>query len=178
VMPEILEAFGGAGYMEDTGIAHLLRDAQVLSIWEGTTNVLALDTMRALGTAGTADAFSEQVQTLVAATRAPALIAAGEHALTAVRRALAWFAATAKNPAIAEAGARGFALTLGRALELALLVRHAQWSLDHEADGRAQAAAVRFARHGVDQLAEADDGADAFALADDRPLPSTTNLPR
>jgi acyl-CoA dehydrogenase len=178
VMPEILEAFGGAGYMEDTGIAHLLRDAQVLSIWEGTTNVLALDTMRALGTAGAADAFSAQVQTLVAATRAPALVAAGEQAMTAVRRAFAWFAATAKNPAIGEAGARGFALTLGRALELALLARHAQWSLDHENDGRAQAAAVRFARHGVDQLAESDDGADAFALADDRPLPAATNLPR
>ncbi|MCZ7670156.1 MAG: hypothetical protein M5U34_24775 [Chloroflexi bacterium] len=35
-----------------------------------------------------------------------------------------------------EAGARRFALTLSRALQLALLVEHAQWSLTHEQDGR------------------------------------------
>ena len=40
---EALECFGGAGYVEDTGLPRLLRDAQVLPIWEGTTNVLALD---------------------------------------------------------------------------------------------------------------------------------------
>ena len=45
---EYLECFGGAGYVEDTGIPRLLRDAQVLPIWEGTTNVLAVDVLRAL----------------------------------------------------------------------------------------------------------------------------------
>jgi alkylation response protein AidB-like acyl-CoA dehydrogenase len=45
---EYLECFGGAGYVEDTGIPRLLRDAQVLPIWEGTTNVLAIDVLRAL----------------------------------------------------------------------------------------------------------------------------------
>ena len=49
VASEALEAFGGAGYVEDTGLPMLLRDAQVLPIWEGTTNVLALDALRALG---------------------------------------------------------------------------------------------------------------------------------
>lgn len=37
---------GGQGYIEDTGVAKYLRDAQVLSIWEGTTNVLSLDFRR------------------------------------------------------------------------------------------------------------------------------------
>src|SRR5581483_10098906 len=45
---EYLECFGGAGYMEDTGVPRLLRDAQVLPIWEGTTNVLSLDVPRAI----------------------------------------------------------------------------------------------------------------------------------
>ncbi|MFN2276587.1 MAG: acyl-CoA dehydrogenase family protein, partial [Candidatus Promineifilaceae bacterium] len=40
---EVLELFGGAGYVEDTGLPLLLRDSQVFPIWEGTTNVLALD---------------------------------------------------------------------------------------------------------------------------------------
>ena len=44
---EALEAFGGAGYIEDTHLPQLLRDAQVLPIWEGTTNVLSLDVLRA-----------------------------------------------------------------------------------------------------------------------------------
>ena len=48
VSSEVLEAFGGAGYVEDTGLPVLLRDSQVLPIWEGTTNVLSLDTLRAL----------------------------------------------------------------------------------------------------------------------------------
>lgn len=46
IASEALEAFGGAGYIEDTGLPRLLRDAQVFSIWEGTTNVLAMDFMR------------------------------------------------------------------------------------------------------------------------------------
>lgn len=46
---ELVEGFGGAGYIEDTGIPRILRDSQVFSIWEGTTNVLSLDTLRAMG---------------------------------------------------------------------------------------------------------------------------------
>ncbi|HET7570470.1 MAG TPA: acyl-CoA dehydrogenase family protein [Gammaproteobacteria bacterium] len=48
VASEVLECFGGQGYIEDTGLPALLRNCQVLSIWEGTTNVLALDVLRAL----------------------------------------------------------------------------------------------------------------------------------
>lgn len=62
--------------------------------------------------------------------------------------------------------ARRFSLTLGRALALALLVEHAQWSLDHEHDARARAAALWFAQSGIDQLNDFDADA-AFALADD-----------
>ena len=45
VTSEVIEGFGGAGYVEDTGLPQLLRDAQVLPIWEGTTNVLSLDAL-------------------------------------------------------------------------------------------------------------------------------------
>lgn len=47
---EVVEVFGGVGYIEDSGIPRLLRDAQVFSIWEGTTNVLSLDFLRATET--------------------------------------------------------------------------------------------------------------------------------
>jgi len=66
---EAIEAFGGAGYMEDTGIARLLRDAQVLPIWEGTTNVLSLDTLRVLAKPGVAEAFLDELTRLGAPGR-------------------------------------------------------------------------------------------------------------
>ena len=43
LISEGLEAFGGVGYMENSRLPVLLRDAQVLPIWEGTTNILSLD---------------------------------------------------------------------------------------------------------------------------------------
>jgi putative acyl-CoA dehydrogenase len=46
ISSEVVEMFGGAGYVEDTGLPRLLRDAQVFAIWEGTTNVLSLDMLR------------------------------------------------------------------------------------------------------------------------------------
>lgn len=48
IASEIIESFGGAGYIEDTGLPSILRNAQVLAIWEGTTNVLSLDALRAI----------------------------------------------------------------------------------------------------------------------------------
>lgn len=41
------EALGGNGYIEEWPMARFLRDAQVLPIWEGTSNILALDLLRA-----------------------------------------------------------------------------------------------------------------------------------
>lgn len=46
IASEVVEVFGGAGYIEDTGIPRLLREAQVFPIWEGTTNILSLDMLR------------------------------------------------------------------------------------------------------------------------------------
>lgn len=48
VSTEMLEAMGGAGYIEDTEFPALVRDAHVFPIWEGTTNVLSLDVLRVL----------------------------------------------------------------------------------------------------------------------------------
>ncbi|HEY6137370.1 MAG TPA: acyl-CoA dehydrogenase family protein [Thermoanaerobaculia bacterium] len=43
---EAMELVGGNGYIEDWPMARLLRDAQVLPIWEGATNILVLDALR------------------------------------------------------------------------------------------------------------------------------------
>lgn len=52
IASEGLESFGGQGYIEDTGLPTFLRDAQVLPIWEGTTNILSLDVLRVLQKTG------------------------------------------------------------------------------------------------------------------------------
>jgi alkylation response protein AidB-like acyl-CoA dehydrogenase len=158
VNSEVLEAFGGAGYVEDTGLPVLLRDSQVLSIWEGTTNVLSLDALRALGRDGaTLKLLKKEVTRCVQEASEPNLLRAARTAQEAVERAEAWLAqATRAGHDAVEAGARRFAMTLGRTLALALLVQHAQWSLEHESDEQAMRSARRFAQNGVDLIIETD----------------------
>ncbi|MDT4926708.1 MAG: putative acyl-CoA dehydrogenase [Pseudonocardiales bacterium] len=45
---EALECLGGNGYVEDSGMPRLYREAPLVSIWEGSGNVAALDTLRAM----------------------------------------------------------------------------------------------------------------------------------
>jgi alkylation response protein AidB-like acyl-CoA dehydrogenase len=173
VTSECLEAFGGAGYVEDTGLPTLLRDAQVLPIWEGTTNVLSLDVLRAMGKGDVLRAVIEEVRACTDALTDARLAALGAqcraavaHAAEVARRYVTGGHATV-GLARMEADARRFSLTLGRTLAAALLVHHAQWSLEHEGDGRARAAAARFVHHGIDLL-DADYSLDEnAALAND-----------
>ena len=154
VVSEVIESFGGAGYVEDTGLPLLLRDAQVLPIWEGTTNVLALETLRSLEAVGGLAALKREIGILLRGVREPDLVRISAQVERAVEQAEAWLA-EAKEERL-EGGARRFALTLGRAVELALLARHAQWSLEEEKDSRALAAARRFAAHGVNRVVDMD----------------------
>ncbi|MFD7337247.1 acyl-CoA dehydrogenase family protein [Streptomyces violascens] len=48
VAGEALECLGGNGYVEESGMPRLLREAPLNSIWEGSGNVQALDVLRAL----------------------------------------------------------------------------------------------------------------------------------
>ncbi|MFD6857052.1 acyl-CoA dehydrogenase family protein [Rhodococcus sp. NPDC060090] len=45
---EALECLGGNGYVEDSGMPRLYREAPLMSIWEGSGNVAALDALRAM----------------------------------------------------------------------------------------------------------------------------------
>jgi hypothetical protein len=63
---EAIEALGGNGYIEDWPTARLLRDAQVLPVWEGATNVLVLDAFRAIRKEGTHEAYFAELEGLMA----------------------------------------------------------------------------------------------------------------
>jgi acyl-CoA dehydrogenase len=154
ITSEAIECFGGAGYVEDTGLPTLLRDAQVLPIWEGTTNVLSLDVLRAVARDGAMDAFEEEVASLTSALIDPILLTLGTKARETLAQARRWLGdASARGLLETEAGARRFALTIGRALELALLVRHADWARTR-GDLRPHLAARRFASHGISHLGD------------------------
>src|SRR5690606_35356975 len=45
VTGDAMEVRGGCGYIEEWGDARLVRDAHLGSIWEGTSNIVALDVM-------------------------------------------------------------------------------------------------------------------------------------
>ncbi len=156
VASEALESFGGAGYVNDTGLSRLLADAQVLPIWEGTTNVLSLDTLRALRQEGVWEAFVEEMLRCFDTGNDDRLRTCSERGRNALEHAGHWLSETLAERDLLEAGARRFALTLGRTAELAFLVAHAQWCLDEGKGERALAAARRFARSQID-LIEDDD---------------------
>ena len=166
VVSEVLESFGGAGYVEDTGLPRLLRDAQVLPIWEGTTNVLSLDVLRVASKGTALPALEREIGRRAASSGSRE----ASEAVAMAARALAWRSSAGHDPRSVEAGARRFALTLGRALELALLSDHAAWAAPR-GDARPAAAARRFAR-GADVIDEeardpGQEGADARALFED-----------
>jgi len=163
VVSEVIESFGGAGYVEDTGLPQLLRDTHVLPIWEGTTNVLSLDAMLRGDMHSGLAALMGRASACLRGVAQPRLQAAARQAVAAMERAALWLEAGRDQDAL-QAGARRLALTLARSLQLVLLCEHAQWLLEHENDGRGMAAALRFSRLPVDLIHEVDPALDRQLL--------------
>jgi alkylation response protein AidB-like acyl-CoA dehydrogenase len=163
VVSEVIESFGGAGYVEDTGLPQLLRDTHVLPIWEGTTNVLALDALLRSDLQAGLAALLGRASACLRSVAEPRLIAAAQQALGALERA-ALLVESGHETEVLQAGARRLALTLARALQLTLLCEHAQWMIDHGRDRRGYAAALRFAREPVDLVTDVDPEADRMLL--------------
>ncbi len=109
---EALECFGGNGYVEDSGLPRLYREAPLQSIWEGSGNVAALDALRAL---------AREPQAVEAYFAEVSLAAGADPRLDqAVKRLQAELA----DPAQAELRARRIVEQLATVLQGALLVRH------------------------------------------------------
>ncbi|WP_226645725.1 acyl-CoA dehydrogenase family protein [Mesobacillus subterraneus] len=63
---EAIEMHGGNGYIEDFVTPRLLRDAQVLTVWEGTANILGLEVLRLMEKFGAGELFLEEMKELIA----------------------------------------------------------------------------------------------------------------
>ncbi|MGD8378367.1 MAG: acyl-CoA dehydrogenase family protein [Gammaproteobacteria bacterium] len=143
VVSEVLECFGGAGYVEDTGLPALLRDAQVLTIWEGTTNVLSLDMLRVLGSGDSGRHWlaemEERLQRLEHARLEHVKAVAADH----LEHLGAWLESLGSiGRDQQEAEARDLAYSLARVTELVLVAEQAQWELEHCEDPQAAVAAA------------------------------------
>jgi alkylation response protein AidB-like acyl-CoA dehydrogenase len=153
VASEALEAFGGAGYVEDTGIPRLLRDAQVLSIWEGTTNILSLDALRAMERSDVFGEWASDVKRRLSGVKAGALSSCVERTLSAVKRIEQYAArAVSAESEFQQAGARGFAFAIARTEAATLLVEQA----NGQGDDAAVTSARRWCARELAPLVEAD----------------------
>ena len=153
VASETLEAFGGAGYVEDSGIPRLLRDAQVLSIWEGTTNILSLDALRAMERNDVLAEWTSDVRRRLGGVKAGTLSSCTEQTLSAVQR-IEQYAARSVGAGIEfqQAGARGFTFAVARTEAATLFLEHASAQVDHVA----ATAAGRWCGRDLTPLLEAD----------------------
>ena len=166
---EMLEGFGGAGYMEDTGIARLLRDAQVLPIWEGTTNVLSLDFLRAVQADPNAlGHFKKTVEEKAESSTDSRLAEARAVVRDHVDRLLADFGCLNEHDSadLTQAYARRIMLTCAECLALALLIEQAQLALGSGNDVRPLFAARRYAREISEAWPEPDLKEDAVLATD------------
>ncbi|GAA0681830.1 acyl-CoA dehydrogenase family protein [Kitasatospora atroaurantiaca] len=67
---EALECLGGNGYVEESGMPRLYREAPLVSIWEGSGNVAALDALRAMAKRpATVEAFFAELDQAAGADR-------------------------------------------------------------------------------------------------------------
>jgi len=112
VVAEALECHGGNGYVEESILPRLYREAPVNSIWEGAGNVNALDVLRAMRREPeSVVAFLGEVE------RGQGSDARLDRAITELKRELT-------NPADAETRARRVVERMALALQGSLLVRY------------------------------------------------------
>ena len=134
---EVLESFGGQGYIEETGLPVLLRDAQVLPIWEGTTNVLSLDVLRSMQKSQnvSVQVFLADIQHRLQQIKTAELQDAVQRTLRKLKELVesssALVAGGVEQMVLA---ARDFSLSLAQLYAGMLLLEHADCSVGSQAD--------------------------------------------
>ncbi|MBO9539776.1 acyl-CoA dehydrogenase family protein [bacterium] len=146
------EFLGGNGYIETFVTPRLLRDAQVLPIWEGTTNILVLDVLRCLEKEGAQAPLFETLRARLGALRQSRLAPYRDQALSALDRLIAAF----DQLAAAQEGRTLFAKEWSdwalRVYQATLLLEGAEEELE-SGEGRGLAIAVKFLRRHFERQA-------------------------
>ncbi|XP_022106054.1 acyl-CoA dehydrogenase family member 11-like isoform X2 [Acanthaster planci] len=138
IASEGLESFGGQGYIEDTGLPVILRDAQVLSIWEGTTNILSLDVLRSIAktSGGSLTSFFSDIQSrlIPLVTSSDLDIRWCYEQINKACREISSFVDLSNKQSLMPVAARDFANSLARTYIASLLLEHASWDKAKELD--------------------------------------------
>jgi alkylation response protein AidB-like acyl-CoA dehydrogenase len=137
---ELIESFGGAGYVEDTGLPRIFRNAHVHAIWEGTTSVLSHDVLRALRSRDLALEWLEDIHQRLHDTTHEAL----DCVKPRVSAALNTLRPMVLEPD--ERDGRRLAAGMARVTQAALLCEAAQWRLIQKQDRSALIAAEMITR--------------------------------
>lgn len=147
IASEVIEGFGGAGYVEDTGIPQILRNAQVLSIWEGTTNVLSLDALRAIKKENAGEHFLNDIEKRLSKVSLPEVSSMKARISEEIKLVVKVLKTSSEEHL--NANARTLAMNLSRIYCASLLLEHADWSFRNENEGRAIIVCERFIGRGL-----------------------------
>lgn len=153
VVSEALEAFGGAGYVEDTGLPGLLRDAQVLSIWEGTTNILSLDVLRAIRKENAAVPLFQDILDRMHPIDLQELASSKARILNAVLELKEYMdSMSVMNEESQQVAARRLAFSMTQTYAASLLLEHAQWAAQTGSNRLASITAIRWCSRSLTQV--------------------------
>ncbi|BCA94569.1 hypothetical protein TUM19329_09300 [Legionella antarctica] len=153
VVSEALEAFGGAGYVEDTGLPQLLRDAQVLSIWEGTTNILSLDVLRAIRKENAGEPLLQDIVDRMVGIDLQELASSKERTLSAVANLKEYMnSMSTMSEESQQVAARRLAFSMAQTYAASLLLEHANWAALKGANPLAAITAIRWCSHSLTQV--------------------------
>ena len=139
-----VQVFGGMGYIEETGVAQIMRDARICAIYEGTNGIQAIDLVMRKLRASDGAALTREIENMRAISRAVDISrsVAGE-AVESLARASDFLARA--EPANALAGATPYLRLFALARGVTLLIKSAaQARREGEASADRRAALARF----------------------------------
>ena len=140
-----MEIKGGDGYVETFAQPRLVRNAHVLPIWEGASNVMALDVLRAMDREDAHEPLLALIDDRLDAVAHPELADLAE-TVDDARDGLTTAIATVGTEDVAYAQRQAKELTnyIFDVTTAALLVEQAQWELDEDGNARKAAVADQF----------------------------------
>ncbi len=160
VAQESMEVRGGNGYIEDWPNAKIVRDADVNAIWEGSSNIVALDVARAMAregrgpqaplAGGAGVALFGALHEKLAALKEPAVARAAALTRRALDRLAARFAEIVAQDANAQQlPLRGLVDRLGQLTCITLLLDEAETQAAQDGSYRQLFLAARFLRRAI-----------------------------
>jgi acyl-CoA dehydrogenase len=162
-----MEVLGGNGYVSGFVTERFFRDAQVLPIWEGPSNVLSLDVLRALEREGAAESLLPYVQAKLDAVEHPHLEPLAEEVEAAfgdLQRGLG--ALAGEDGDYAQYQAKKLADLVFDVVTGALLLEQAQDDID-AGEGRRALVAEGFVNTRFRDESRVIDSGERFAMTDE-----------